>query len=155
MQQAKAGGRPGVAARRADFPAALLQEAGQASLAGFDGGRMTDDKNGAALAAAAALLGVAEGADAGAVRALVAKAGDGTAETFDRYLAHLREDREKGEMAALQALHPVKGDAQAATELVETLLGGGKPEEKLAPAQIAAARRICETLNLSPTRFGL
>ncbi|UEM06270.1 hypothetical protein JL101_012810 [Skermanella rosea] len=116
---------------------------------------MTDDRSGAALAAAGALLGVAEGADAGAVRSRVAKAGNGAAEAFDRYLAHLREDREKGEVAALQALHPVKGDARAATELMEALLGGGKPEGELAPAQVAAARQVCETLNLSPTRFGL
>ncbi|WP_158045327.1 tellurite resistance TerB family protein [Skermanella pratensis] len=121
----------------------------------FHGGYMDDDKRSAALAAAAALLAIAEGADAGAVRARVAKAGSGTAEAFDRHLAHLRENRRKGEMAALQALHPVKGDARAATELMETLLGDCEPEEELAPAQVAAARRVCETLNLSPTRFGL
>lgn len=116
---------------------------------------MTDDRSGAALAAAAALLGVAEGADAGAVRSRVAEAGNGTAEAFDRHLAHLREDREKGEVAAFQALHPVKGDAGVAAELMEKLLGGAKPEEGLAPAQISMARQVCEALNLSPTRFGL
>jgi tellurite resistance protein len=108
-----------------------------------------------ALAASVALLAAADGADTQALRTSLEGAGRQPAQEFDSFLAHLREDPDKGKMAALQALHPIKGDAEAASQVVQLLLEGAGGLEDLAPAQVAEAREICETLNLSPSRFDL
>jgi len=107
------------------------------------------------LAAASALLGTTEGAKLQALRIPMERDGPPVVETFDSYVSHLRDDPEKGKIAVLQVLHPVKGDADAASRLMQTLLESAGGVEELAPAQTAAAREICETLNLSPSRFGL
>jgi tellurite resistance protein len=108
-----------------------------------------------ALAASAALLAAADGADTQAFRTSLEGAGKQPAQELDGFLKHLREDHDKGKVAALQALHPIKGDAQSASQLMEMLLRGAGGIADLAPAQIAEAREICETLNLSPSRFNL
>ncbi|HYE49344.1 MAG TPA: hypothetical protein VEB20_07135 [Azospirillaceae bacterium] len=113
---------------------------------------MGDSGRDAALAAAAALLAAADGADPGAVRRRLERAG-GPVAAFDDHLAHLGRKEEAGEEAAFQALHPVKGDAGAAAALMEAVMAAGG--DALTPAQADAARRVCETLNLSPTRYGL
>jgi tellurite resistance protein len=108
-----------------------------------------------ALAASAALLTAADGADTQTLQTSLKRAGQQAAEEFDGFLDHLRGDPDKGKMAALQALHPVKGDVQAASQVMELLLEGAGGVKHLAPAQITKAREICETLNLSPSRFAL
>jgi tellurite resistance protein len=108
-----------------------------------------------ALAASAALLAAADGADTQVLQTSLERAGQQSAEEFSGFLDHLREDPGKGKMAALQSLHPVKGDARAASQVMELLLQGAGGVKGLAPAQIAVAREICETLNLSPSRFAL
>jgi tellurite resistance protein len=108
-----------------------------------------------ALAASAALLAAADGADAEVLRMSLKRAGQQAAEEFGGFFDHLREDSDKGKMAALQALKRVKGDVQAASEVMELLLEGAGGVKDLAPAQVAEAREICETLNLSPSRFAL
>ena len=108
-----------------------------------------------ALAASAALLASAEGANTQALRTSIERAGNQPAQEFNGFIDHLREDPDKGKMAALQALHPIKGDAQSASQLMEMLLKGAGGIADLDPAQVAEAREICETLNLSPSRFDL
>ncbi|HZH28831.1 MAG TPA: hypothetical protein VEY95_16785 [Azospirillaceae bacterium] len=115
----------------------------------------TDAAADAALAAAAALLAAADGADPDAVRNHLHSAHPTALGGFDEHLEHLRTDAGKGRAAALQALHPVKGDAQAAARVMDAVLDVGGGAGMLAPAQASAAREVCETLNLSPTRFGL
>ncbi len=111
-----------------------------------------DDDGMAALAAAAALLAAADGADEGKVRErLRGKAVEG----FEEQLGHLREDAERGEIAAFQAIKPMRGDAERAFDLMRAVMDAGGGTRALAPAQAATARRICEALNLSPTQFGL
>ena len=38
--------------------------------------------------------------------------------------------------------------------VMDVVLGAEGTADDLTPAQVAAARQICETLNLSPARFG-
>jgi tellurite resistance protein len=116
---------------------------------------MDQSRTDAALAGAAALLAAAAGADPGTVRVRLERASPQAVEAFDQHLEHILENAAKGETAALQVLHPVKGDVEAASRIMDAVLGAGGEVPELAPAQVAAARRICETLNLSPARFGL
>ena len=116
---------------------------------------MDQTRTATALAASAALLAAVAGADEQALRASLERAGGRSAGEFDEFLAHLRDDPDKGRVAALQALHPVKGDAEAASQVMEALIEATGDPRDLAPAQVAEARGICETLNLSPTRFNL
>lgn len=116
-----------------------------------DGDRREADQ---ALAAAAALMAAADGADEGGVRARLGETRPAALGAFDGFMAHVREGRERGEDAAFQALHPAKGDASTASGLMEATLACGGASG-LVPAQAAMARRICEALNLSPSRFGL
>ncbi|HYC02243.1 MAG TPA: hypothetical protein VED40_03065 [Azospirillaceae bacterium] len=113
------------------------------------------DDMGEALAAAAALLAVADGGDADAVRGRLRAKAPGAVAAFDGHVAHLREGGAGGEESAIQSLHPVKGDAATAAALMESVLETGGGVDALAPGAQAAARRVAETLNLSPTRFGL
>jgi hypothetical protein len=87
-----------------------------------------------ALAASTALLAAAEGANTETLRTSLEGAGKQPAQEFDGFLDHLSENPDKGKMAALQALHPIKGDAQAASQLMELLLKGAGGVEDLAPA---------------------
>ncbi|WP_207479659.1 hypothetical protein [Arenibaculum pallidiluteum] len=107
-----------------------------------------------ALAAGAALLAAADGADAAALRRRLGSDDPGLLDAFDRHLGHLRES-DGGDVAVVQALGPAKGDAAAAAGVMEALLRAAGGPGAMAPGQVAAARRVCETLNLSPTRFGL
>jgi tellurite resistance protein len=116
-----------------------------------DGSQGADE----ALAAAAALMAGADGAEEGSLRARLGQGRPAALAAFDGFLAHVREGRERGEDAAFQALHPVKGDASTASSLMSAALALGGGTAGLVPAQAAMARRICETLNLSPARFGL
>ena len=108
-----------------------------------------------AFAASAALLTAADGANAQNLLVSLERANQQAAEEFHGFLKHLREDSDKGKMAALQALHPVKGDVEAASRVIELLLESAGGLQGLAPAQVTEAREICETLNLSPSRFNL
>jgi tellurite resistance protein len=119
------------------------------------GGYVDKTKVDTAFAGSAALLAAAEGADAQTLLTSLERANRQAAEEFHGFLKHLREDPDKGKMAALQALHPVKGDVEAASQMIELLLESAGGLQVLAPAQVAEAREICETLNLSPSRFNL
>jgi tellurite resistance protein len=116
---------------------------------------MDPSKTDAALAGAAALLAAAAGADPEPVRARLEGSGPQVVEAFDQYLEHFSGDADTAETAAFQVLHPVKSDVEAASRIMDAVLSAGGGANELAPVQVAAARRICETLNLSPTRFGL
>ncbi|HYD70033.1 hypothetical protein [Azospirillum sp.] len=105
----------------------------------------------AAVAAGCALLAVAEGADADAIRARL----DGApAATFDEALQRLRAGGPVAEDEALTTVRAVKGDAAQAQAVARACCRRAANGDELAPAQVAAARRICEALNLSPTQFG-
>jgi len=114
-----------------------------------------DEAADTALAAAAALLAAADGGNADAVRDRLHRCRPQAVGGFEDHLDHLRADPDKGRAAAFQALHPVKGDAQAAARVMDVVLDAGGGAGALAPAQASAAREVCEALNLSPTRFGL
>jgi hypothetical protein len=116
---------------------------------------LDDTRTGTALAASAALLAAADGADAQALQTLLERANQQAAGEFHVFLDHLREAPDKGRLAALQALHPVKGDVEAGSRVMELLLESAGGLQCLAPAQAAEAREICERLNLSPSRFDL
>lgn len=117
-----------------------------------------------AVAAGCALLGTVEGADDTALkerlRALLRAAGspDDTlaeaARSFDGHARHIRDDATAGEADAMGVLRKVRGDADAAKRTVNTCLAATGGPGALSPAQAAMARRLCESLNLSPTQFG-
>lgn len=51
-------------------------------------------------------------------------------------------------------LRRIKGDVNAAKRTMKTCRDAAGGDGGLSPAQAAMARRLCESLNLSPTQFG-
>ena len=126
---------------------------------------MRDDKALNAVAAGCALLGSVDGADAHGVaermRSLLDQSDlsdeklSEAASAFDRHARRIREASDIGEEEAVAALRAVKGDVTLARNTVETCFRVARDGETFAPAQSGMARRLCESLNLSPTQFGL
>lgn len=117
-----------------------------------------------AVAAGCALLATVEDADPGAVRerlrALLGAANlppgalDEAARAFDGHARHIRDVPTAGETDAMGVLRRIKGDVNAAKRTMETCRDAAGGDGALSPAQVAMARRLCESLNLSPTQFG-
>ena len=117
-----------------------------------------------AVAAGCALLATVEDADAQAVRnrlrALLRDAElpdgalDETARAFDDHARHIRDDATAGEADAMGILRQVKSDVNAAKRTMDTCRAAAGGDGELSPAQAAMARRLCESLNLSPSQFG-
>ncbi|MBP2312010.1 TerB family tellurite resistance protein [Azospirillum soli] len=118
-----------------------------------------------AVAAGCALLATVEDADPGTVRerlrALLSAANlppdtlDEAARAFDGHTRHIQDDPTAGEADAMGLLRQVKGDVNAAKRTMETCRDAADGNGGLSPAQAAMARKLCESLNLSPTQFGL
>ena len=122
--------------------------------AAAEGLRAAGEEALAALAAGCALLAAAEDADADGIRARLTAAG-GPADAFDATLERLRGDATVADDEALATVRAVKGDAALAQRLARACCALAAHDGDLSPAQTAAARRLCEALNLSPTQFGL
>ncbi|WP_207458121.1 TerB family tellurite resistance protein [Azospirillum sp. SYSU D00513] len=126
---------------------------------------MGNDKALDAVAAGCALLGSVDGADAAGVGGRFRTLLDGAdlpdqslteaASAFDRHSGRIRDNQDIGEEEAIAALRAVKGDADLARQTAEACLQLAREGDELAPAQSHMARRLCESLNLSPTQFGL
>lgn len=117
-----------------------------------------------AVAAGCALLATVEDADPDAVRerlrALLRTADlppgalDEAARAFDDHARHIQDDPTAGEADAMGLLRQVKGNVNAAKRTIETCRDAAGENGDLSPAQTAMARKLCESLNLSPTQFG-
>lgn len=59
-----------------------------------------------------------------------------------------------GEAGAMGVLRKVRGDADTARKTINACLDAAGGTGRLSPAQAAMARRLCESLNLSPLQFG-
>lgn len=118
-----------------------------------------------AIAAGCALLATAENADASALRGrlqgllrgapLPEDASAQALQSFDDHSLHIQENATAGEADAMGVLRQAKGDVNGAKRVFSACLNAAGGVGALSPAQAAKARSLCESLNLSPTQFGL
>ncbi len=118
-----------------------------------------------AIAAGCALLATAGDADASALRdrlhallraaPLPEDASAAALQSFDGNVRHIQDDATAGEADAMGVARQAKGDVNGAKRVFGACLNAAGGIDALSPAQAAKARSLCESLNLSPTQFGL
>ncbi|WP_448207325.1 TerB family tellurite resistance protein [Azospirillum sp. sgz302134] len=110
-----------------------------------------------AVAAGCALLATADGADSDGLRdrlRALLRDDEPSAAVFDEHARHIRDDTTAGTADAMGVLRRIKGDVNAAKRVIEACVNAAGGGDRLSPAQVAMARSLCESLNLSPTQFG-
>ena len=117
-----------------------------------------------AIAAGCALLATAGDADSSALRGRLqerlraAPLSDGALaeaiRAFDDHVRHIQDDATAGEADAMGVARQCKGDVNGATRVFNACVAAAGGVDALSPAQAAKARSLCESLNLSQTRFG-
>ncbi|MBP2294241.1 tellurite resistance TerB family protein [Azospirillum rugosum] len=109
-----------------------------------------------AVAAGCALLATAGDADASTLRGrLQAMLPADALRAFDDHARHIQDNATAGEADAMGVARQAKGDVNGAKRVFSACLNAAGGIDALSPAQATKARSLCESLNLSPTQFGL